>query len=151
MRRDRIFSISVFVMFLASSVYGMAQGQSSVPAPEGWGQCPRCQNNKDRTELKEKYKVEGHPFSPHDLSGVWGFGGVAGAFRNPPPLTEWGKQQHTATVGDKNAAGEYLHNKDTSEGEWLANSLRSQGVAATAPDQLRIRVHYASRPRIPVL
>src|SRR5438093_1021009 len=37
-------------------------------------------------------------------------------FRNPPPLTEWGKQRHAETLGDKNAAGEFLHNKDTYNG-----------------------------------
>jgi hypothetical protein len=63
-----------------------------------------------------KYKVEGHQFNPHDLSGVWGFGGVGDAFTHPPLMTDWGKQQRVKTMGDKNAAGEYLHNKDTSGG-----------------------------------
>ena len=116
MRKVSIASMGVLVILLGFSVYVMAQGQSSVPAPEGWGQCPRCQNNKDRADMKQKYKVEGHAFNTHDLTGVWGFGGAGGAFRNPPPLTEWGQQQHAKTMGDKNAAGEYLHNKDTSEG-----------------------------------
>ena len=66
--------------------------------------------------MNQKYKVEGHTFDPHDLSGVWGFAGVNGAFRNPPPLTDWGKKQHEATMGGKNAAGEYLHDKDTYKG-----------------------------------
>ena len=66
--------------------------------------------------MNDKYKVDGHPFDPHDLSGVWGFAGVAGAFKNPPPLTEWGKQQHAKTMGSKNAAGEILHDKDTYKG-----------------------------------
>jgi hypothetical protein len=65
-----------------------------------------------------KFQVEGHAFNPRDLSGVWGFAGVANTFRNPPPppLTEWGKQRHAATLSDKNAAGESLHNKDTYKG-----------------------------------
>ena len=29
--------------------------------------------------MNAKYKVDGHPLDPHDLSGVWGFAGVAGA------------------------------------------------------------------------
>jgi hypothetical protein len=116
MRKETAYWIGAFLIVSTFSFAGFGQGPSSVPAPEGWGQCPRCQNNKDRAEAKEKYKVEGHPFDPHDLSGVWGFGGAPATFRNAPPLTDWGKQQHAKTIGDKNAAGEYLHTKDTSEG-----------------------------------
>src|SRR2546421_9123696 len=73
----------------------------SVPPPEGWKACPRCQNQKDRTDATAKYKVEGHPFNAHDISGVWGFNGL-GNFGEAPPLTAWGKQQHDATMGEKN-------------------------------------------------
>src|ERR1051326_5325235 len=48
----------------------------SVPPPPGWKPCPRCQNNADRRAANDKYKVEGHPFDPHDFSGVWGFNGT---------------------------------------------------------------------------
>jgi hypothetical protein len=116
MRKQSMVSIGVLAAALVFSAAGMAQGLSSVPAPEGWGQCPRCQNNKDRADAKVKYKLEGHAFNPRDLSGVWGWAGVAGTFRNAPPLTEWGKQQQAATLSDKNAAGESLHNKDTYKG-----------------------------------
>ena len=116
MRKESVVSISVFIAGLAFSVAGMAQGPVSVPAPEGWKQCPRCQNNKDRADAKAKYKVEGHAFNPRDLSGVWGYNGIPATFRNPPPLTEWGKQRHAETMGDKNAAGEFLHSKDTYNG-----------------------------------
>jgi len=87
----------------------------SVPPPAGWKSCPRCQNEKDRADANIKYKVKDHPFNPRDLSGVWGFNGVGATFRNPPPsLTPWGKQQQEATIGEKNAAGQPLHTKDTS-------------------------------------
>jgi hypothetical protein len=86
----------------------------SVPPPPGWKTCPRCQNRQDRTDATAKYNVEGHSFDPHDLSGMWGFLGVGDVFRNPPPLTPSGKQQHEATIGEKNADGEPLHSKDTS-------------------------------------
>ncbi len=87
----------------------------SITPPDGWKACPRCQNQKDRTEANTKYKVDGHPFNAKDLSGVWGFNGVGGTFdKNPPPMTPWGKQQQAATIGDKNEYGEPLHNKDTS-------------------------------------
>jgi len=116
MRKGTVSFIGVSIVTLAFSVSGLAQGPASVPAPEGWKQCPRCQNNKDRADAKTTYKVEGHAFNPRDLSGVWGFGGAGGAFRNAPPLTELGKQRRAATMSGKNPAGEYLDNKDTSEG-----------------------------------
>jgi len=120
------------VVAFSSSALAQAQGQEpvrqnqfggstdhtgpipSIPPPAGWKTCPRCQNRQDRTDADIKYKVEGHPFDPHDLSGLWGFIGVGDVFRNPPPLTPWGKQQHEATIGEKNADGEPLHSKDTS-------------------------------------
>ena len=51
----------------------------SIPPPEGWGNCPRCQNNTDRAKAKEQFKVEGHQFDPHDLTGVYGWDGVGNA------------------------------------------------------------------------
>jgi hypothetical protein len=119
MRKEVFVFFGVLIAAVAFSITGFAQNQgggSSVPPPEGWKKCPRCENNKDRMEMNEKYKVEGHAFDPHDLNGVWGFAGVANAFRNPPPLTEWGKQQHAKTMSDKNAKGEPLYNKDTYKG-----------------------------------
>src|SRR5579884_519617 len=87
--------------------------QPSIPPPPGWKACPRCQSQKDRAEANAKDKSENHSFNPHDLSGIWGFNGL-GNPGTPPPLTEWGKAQHEATIGDKNEYGEPLHNKDTS-------------------------------------
>ena len=87
---------------------------ASVPPPPGWKACPRCQNAEDRQRANAEYKVEGHRFNPRDLTGVWGYQGVGTTFRNPPAFTPWGKQQFDATIGEKNAAGEPLHSKDTS-------------------------------------
>jgi hypothetical protein len=87
--------------------------QPSIPPPAGWKACPRCQSQKDRAEANAKDKAEAHSFDPHDLSGIWGFNGL-GNIGTPPPLTEWGKKQHEATIGDKNEYGEPLRNKDTS-------------------------------------
>ena len=119
--RHRIIVLIVASAALVSfSSAGPAGAQSkepaipSVPPPPGWKACPRCQNEKDRADANVKYKVEGHSFNPRDLSGVWGFNGAGGTFRTPPPLTPWGKEQHDATIGDKNAAGEPLHTKDRS-------------------------------------
>ena len=86
----------------------------SVLPPDGWKPCPRCQNQKDRVDSNVKYKMDGHAFNPKDLSGVWGFNGIGATFRTPPPMTAWGKERFAATIGDTNADGEPLHNKDTS-------------------------------------
>jgi hypothetical protein len=111
MRKQVIVFISVLITVLSFSIAAVAQ--TSVQYPPGWKPCPRCQNNKDRVDANAKYKVDGHQFDPHDLSGVWGFNGIP-AFKTSPPMTEWGKQQRAKTFGDKNASGEYLNNKDTS-------------------------------------
>jgi len=90
-----------------------AKGQPSIPFPPGWKPCPRCQNNEDRREDIVKYKVTGHAFDPHDLTGVWGWDGIR-AFTTSPELTPRGKQQHEATFGDKAPDGTSLYSKDTS-------------------------------------
>src|SRR5688572_25078495 len=123
----------VFSLLAVAALAIPAQGQEQAPAnnqfaggndhtgalpsiapPDGWKACPRCQNQKDRTDANTKYKVAGHPFNPKDLSGVWGFNGVGGTFRTAPPMTAWGKERQAATIGDVNEFGEPLHNKDTS-------------------------------------
>ena len=124
MRHPWIVSICALVGVLssASSVWAQAGRQetqkpapvASVPPPPGWKSCPRCQNEQDRREANARYKVQGRNVNPRDLSGVWGYQGVGATFRNPPPFTPWGKERFDATIGEKNAAGEPLHTKDTS-------------------------------------
>src|SRR2546427_4567730 len=102
MHKPIVFSIMVLTLALSFSSTASAKGgppapQASVPPPPGWKPCPRCQNNNDRKEATAKFKVEGHAFDAHDLSGVWGYDGVADAFRNPPSLTPFGKQKYEAT------------------------------------------------------
>ncbi len=137
MQNRIIVSIIVLTAVLVFSSTALAQGQQgeqparpnqfgggsdhtgaipSVQPPDGWKPCPRCQNQADRTKSNLENKVEGHPFDPKDLSGVWGFNGIGATFRNPPPMTPWGKERFAATIGDTNADGEPLHNKDTSGG-----------------------------------
>ena len=123
MRRRISVSIAALLamMSLAQAAAAQAGNQEaakpavvpSVPPPDGWKACPRCQNADDRKRANEEYKVEGHRFNPRDLSGVWGYQGLR-VFTTPPALTPWGKQQFDATIGEKNAAGEPLHSKDTS-------------------------------------
>ena len=123
MRNRIITMVIVIAAVLASSPSSaLAQGARpntpavpSVPPPPGWGNCPRCQNNADRAKASVDYKVDGHAFNPKDLSGVWGYAGVANAFdeKTMPPLTELGKQQLEATFGEKAPDGTPLRTKDT--------------------------------------
>jgi hypothetical protein len=68
-----------------------------VTAGPGWKTCPRCQNNGHIRASHEKYKVDGHPFNPKDLTGVWGNNGIALDFKNVPAMTPYGKQLWDAT------------------------------------------------------
>jgi len=63
-----------------------------VTAGPGWKTCPRCQNNAHIGAARDKYKVVGHPFNPHDLSGVWGNNGIQLDKNTIPPMTEYGKK-----------------------------------------------------------
>src|SRR5437867_4905201 len=126
--KNRIIFIIALVAVLALSSYAFAQrgqgqngpnapaaaGPASIPFPPGWKPCPRCQNNEDRRQDTIKYKVQGHPFDPHDLTGVWGYDGIGRAFSKPPEFTPLGKQQHEATFGEKTPDGSPTYSKDTS-------------------------------------
>ena len=75
-----------------------------VTAGSGWKTCPNCQNNGHIQAAREKYKVKGHPFNPHDLSGVWnthpdttGYGGIFLESQTTPDLTPYGKELWDAT------------------------------------------------------
>jgi hypothetical protein len=91
-----------FVFVAAFSSTALAQ-EPSIPPPPGWKRCPRCQNNQDRKEAAVKYKVEGHAFNPHDLTGVWGFDGARFGQGQEPLLTEWGKKVIADRKGDSPA------------------------------------------------
>src|SRR6266481_6572976 len=126
MKNRTIVLFVVLVAVLAFSTAALAQGgqggqvtgdravQQSIPFPTGWKSCPRCQNNEDRRQDAIKYKVQGHAFDPHDLTGVWGYDGITRAFDKSPDLTPEGKQQHDATFGEKAPDGTPLHSKDAS-------------------------------------
>jgi len=66
------------------------------PGP-GWKTCPRCTNNKQLAEANKTYKVEGHAFNAHDLSGVWGNNGMELDVKNVPPFTPEGQKMFDAT------------------------------------------------------
>ena len=96
--------------------FGTNESAPSVPPPPGWKTCPRCQNNLDRAKAAKEYDFDHHPFNPKDLTGMWGWDGIANAFsaRNMPPMTDWGKKMREATFGEKGPDGTPLHSKDTS-------------------------------------
>jgi hypothetical protein len=100
-----------------ASVEPEGEAGNTAGFPEGWKPCPRCQSNEDRAKDDARYKVEGHPFNPRDLSGVWGWDGVAQAFRDgkgAPAFTPEGKKRFDATIGEKAPDGTVLHTTDTS-------------------------------------
>jgi len=66
------------------------------PGP-GWKTCPRCTNNKQLAAAYAQYKVEGHPFNPKDLTGVWGNNGMELDVKNVPPFTAEGEKMFNAT------------------------------------------------------
>jgi len=109
MRNRIIASVLALAGFAFSSV-AFAQnaqgtfGQNSesqttkelVPGP-GWKTCPRCTNNKQLAAAYAQYKVDGHPFNPKDLSGVWGNNGMELDVKNVPPFTTEGAKMFEAT------------------------------------------------------
>ena len=108
MRKGNIVSILALGVLAFSSV-GLAQDrtfgrestqsqslQELTPGP-GWKTCPRCTNPKQLAAANAAYKVEGHAFNPHDLSGVWGNNGTELDVKNVPPLTPLGQQMFDAT------------------------------------------------------
>jgi hypothetical protein len=75
-----------------------------VTAGPGWKTCVRCQNKEHVKAARDKYKVQGHAFDPHDVTGVWdndpgspGNGGIYLDFKTLPEMTAYGKQLWEAT------------------------------------------------------
>lgn len=68
-----------------------------VTAGPGWKTAPRAQSPANFRAARVKYKVDGHAFNPHDLSGVWGNDGIKLDATKIPPMTAYGKQLWEAT------------------------------------------------------
>src|SRR5215813_6072967 len=107
MRNSAIVLLGILAAAIMLSSVVLAQ---HAPPPPGWPLCPRCQGPMDRAEARAKFKVEGHPFDPHDLSGVWGNNGMELDVKNVPPFTAWGYEQYQATRSDESALGIPLSN-----------------------------------------
>jgi hypothetical protein len=119
--RNRIFLAALGAATLLFPLSGLAQNQQQegqgqrqgfgreatetqsekelTPGP-GWKTCPRCTNNKQLALAYKNYKVDGHPFDPHDLSGVWGNNGMELDVKNVPPFTPEGAKMFEATHSD---------------------------------------------------
>ena len=52
--RNRIVISAVVGLSLALALDGRAASQ----VPEGWNPCPRCQNNADRTQARERNHID---------------------------------------------------------------------------------------------
>jgi hypothetical protein len=86
-------SIIVLMAGLAFSPVSRAQG----------GQRSQSRNGERRTAPSP---TANDPFDPHDLSGIWRFGGTGFSANNAPPLTAAGKVKYDAAIpGLGGAAG----------------------------------------------
>ncbi len=112
MRNVTIVSIVILAAILGSSPAASAQKlvlgkEPGIEVPEvtagpGWKTCPRCQNNGHIKAAHDKYKVDGHAFNPHDISGVWGNNGINLDMKTVPTMTPYGKQLWDATQATSN-------------------------------------------------
>ena len=112
--RNRIFIAAVVVASVLGLSLALAQdGLARAQTPEGWNDCPRCQNNADRTAAWARNNIdEITDYDRQDLSGVWGYDGVGNAFRNPPPLTEYGRELYAETQAElKSQNGDWLYGR----------------------------------------
>src|SRR5215475_1850129 len=57
--------------------FGTNETAPSIPPPPGWKTCPPCQNNLDRAKAAKEYDFDHPPFNPKDLTGMWGWDGIA--------------------------------------------------------------------------
>jgi len=99
-----LFVILAFVpMAFAQRSNGL--GQPEVTPGPGWLTCPRCQTPQHIRDARAKYKVEGHPFDSHDLSGIWGDNGMELDLKTLPAMTPYGKKLYDATKAEETAPG----------------------------------------------
>jgi hypothetical protein len=107
MRTPAIALTGTLAVMFGFSLAVLAQ---HAPPPPGWPLCPRCQGPQDRTAAREKEKIDGHAFDPHNLDGVWGNNGIELDVKNVPPFTAWGYEQYQATRAADSPLGIPLSN-----------------------------------------
>ncbi len=121
MRNRIVVSAWVLAMVMCLSFAMAHESQAAAQAPEGWNPCPRCQNNADRTEAWARNNIdEITDYDRRDLSGVWGYNGVGGAFRNPPEMTEYGRERYAETQAEQRSQdGEWLYGQGSEKDSGL--------------------------------
>jgi hypothetical protein len=98
-----IIGILAVPQFVWSQIQGRGRAEvGSSPDREvtpglGWKTCPRCLNSKQVRAALAQYKVEGHPFTARDLSGVWGDSGTPLDMKAVPAMTPQGEEMFEAT------------------------------------------------------
>ena len=112
---------SIITSVLALSVLMVVGANAQAQSDDGWKPCPRCQNNEDRQEAWERNNIDDRDVDPRDLSGVWGYSGVSGAFADPPPLTEYGTERFEQTLGELNEAGRLRYAQGSEQDSSLLN------------------------------
>jgi len=104
-----VSSITVLMFFVLTPAL-LAQRSNGLGQPEvtpgpGWMTCPRCQTPQHVRDSRAKYKVEGHPFNPRDLTGVWGENGMELDLKSLPEMTPEGKKLYEGTKAEETAPG----------------------------------------------
>jgi hypothetical protein len=107
MRNAGIGLARTLIFVFGVSLVALAQ---HAPTPPGWPLCPRCQGPQDRAAAREKEKIDGHAFDPHNLDGVWGNNGIELDIKNVPSFTAWGYEQYQATRAEDSPLGIPLSN-----------------------------------------
>ncbi len=110
----------VSVLCLSAALSQTAHAQVD---EDGWGPCPRCQNNASRAAAWEEAGIDDMTeYDRRDLTGVWGFNGVSAAFRNnAPPFTPYGQELHEQTLGVMPANGRLLYTQGSEKDYSLLN------------------------------
>src|SRR2546427_12469366 len=106
MQKRIIVSIVPLLAIFVLSPAAFAQRSNGLGQPEvvpgaGWMTCPRCQTPQHIRDARAKYKVEGHAFNSHDLSGVWGDNGMELDLKTLPEMTPYGKHLYDATKAEE--------------------------------------------------
>ncbi len=121
MRNNVSAAIAAVVALLAFAPSVMAQ-TGNAGLPQGWLPCPRCQSPQDRERAREEHDVDGHPFDPHDLSGIWGDLGME-LNVVVPPLTARGKELYDATRAEEAPGGLGLAVSNSKDGFLICDPL----------------------------
>src|SRR5262245_42990387 len=101
--------IIVSILALATVLSFCSIAFSQDPHDPKWRPCPQCLTEKDRAEARAK--AANLPFSPRDLSGIWGDNQNRLQLDfNAPPLTPLGQAKYDATKTEETPEGNPISN-----------------------------------------